>query len=336
MKTGIRAATVWTHRESAHTAKFRPDFSSGRTLGKPRRGRFGYGVLAVLAAVSLTACSSHDNAADSSEKRAPTVVAATDVWGSVAKAVAGNDVKVTSILDNPSADPHSFRASPAQAAEISDAALVVYNGGGYDPWVDDVLRDHPNVPSVDAYSLLAKPAGEPQPANEHVFYDLATAKAVAAAIADQLTKTDPAHAADFRSRAAQFGKEADAVQQSELAIRAAHPGAAVVTTEPVAHYLLVTAGLTDKTPEAFSDAIEQDTDPAPVDLAAVLDLISGHQVAALIFNDQTVTNATKQVREAAQSAGVPVVSVTETLPAGTDYLSWQRDTADRLAAALQK
>jgi zinc/manganese transport system substrate-binding protein len=110
----------------------------------------------------------------------------------------------------------------------------------------------------------------------------------------------------------------------------------VVTTEPVAHYLLVTAGLTDKTPEAFSDAIEQDTDPAPVDLAAVLDLISGHQVAALIFNDQTVTNATKQVREAAQSAGVPVVSVTETLPAGTDYLSWQRDTADRLAAALQK
>jgi zinc/manganese transport system substrate-binding protein len=284
----------------------------------------------------LTACSSSDNATDSSEKHTPTVVASTDVWGSVAKAVAGNEIKVTSVIDNPSADPHSFRASPSQAAEIADAALIVYNGGGYDPWVDDVLRDHPNVPSVDAYSLLEKPAGEPDPANEHVFYDLATVKAVAGKIADQLAKVDPAHAADFRSRAKQFDNGADAVQKIELAIRTSHPGAAVVATEPVAHYLLVAAGLTDKTPEAFSDAIEQDTDPAPVDLAAVLDLLSSHQVAALIFNDQTVTNATKQVRDAAQSAGIPVVSVTETLPAGSDYLSWQRDTASRLATALQK
>lgn len=285
----------------------------------------------------LTACSSTDNSTDTSEKHAPTVVASTDVWGSIAKTVAGDQIKVTSILDNPSADPHSFRASPSQAAEISDAALAVYNGGGYDPWFDDVLKDHPKVPSIDAYSLLnAAAAGEPSPANEHVFYNLDTAKAVANKIADQLSTIDPSHAADFHNRAQQFSKSADAVDQTERAIRGTNPGAAVVATEPVAHYLLVNAGLTDKTPESFSDAIEQDTDPAPIDIAAVLDLINGHQVSALIFNDQTVTGATKQVREAAQNAGIPVVSVTETLPAGSDYLSWQRDTANRLATALHQ
>lgn len=292
---------------------------------------------AVIATTGLTACSSGANSTDTAEKHTPTVVASTDVWGSIAKAVAGDQIKVTAILDNPSADPHSFRASPSQAAEISDAALAVYNGGGYDPWFDDVLKDHPKVPSVDAYSLLnAAALGEPSPANEHVFYDLNTAKAVANKIADQLAEIDPAHAADFHNRAQEFAKGADAVDQTERAIRTTHPGAAVVATEPVAHYLLANAGLTDKTPESFSDAIEQDTDPAPIDIAAVLDLINGHQVAALVFNDQTVTGATKQVRDAAQSAGIPVVSVTETLPAGSDYLTWQRNTADRLATALQQ
>jgi zinc/manganese transport system substrate-binding protein len=68
----------------------------------------------------------------------------------------------------------------------------------------------------------------------------------------------------------------------------------------------------------------------------MLDLIKGRQVAAVVFNEQTITPVTKQVQEAAQSAGVPVVGVTETLPAGKDYLTWQRETADRLAGALQQ
>jgi zinc/manganese transport system substrate-binding protein len=118
-------------------------------------------------------------------------------------------------------------------------------------------------------------------------------------------------------------------------VRHEHPGAAVVATEPVAHYLLKAAGLADKTPTGFSSAVEQDTDPAPADVAAVLDLIKGHDVAAVVFNDQTVTPATQRVRDAARNAGVPVVSVTETLPPGSDYLAWQSDTVDRLAKALR-
>jgi zinc/manganese transport system substrate-binding protein len=41
------------------------------------------------------------------------------------------------------------------------------------------------------------------------------------------------------------------------------------------------------------------------------------------------------LRAEAQRVGVPVTDVTETLPAGSDYLSWQRSTVDHLAAALQ-
>lgn len=286
------------------------------------------------AVLVLTACTREHPTGPSDGK--PSVVASTDVWGSVAQAVAGDDATVRAIIRSGSADPHSYEATATDAAAISDASLVVYNGGGYDAWVDSVLEQRPDVAAVDAYSLLDAPAvGESQPANEHVFYELGTAKAVAAQIADKLAAADPGHADQYRSRAAEFGNKADAIRSSEQAIGTAHPGLAVVATEPVAHYLLRAADLTDKTPKGFTDAIEQDTDPAPVDIAAMLDLLTKHQVTTLVFNDQTVTAATRQVREAAERAGVPVVSVTETLPVGRDYLSWQADTVDRLAAALK-
>ena len=283
--------------------------------------------------VGVAGCGSHR------EKPAglPVVVASTDVWGSVAQAVAGDDATVSSIVTNGSADPHSYEASPSDAAAIADASIVVYNGGGYDAWVDAVLENHRDVPAVNAYSLLnAAAVGEPQPANEHVFYDLGTAAAVASDLATKLAAADSAKAYQYASRAQDFARRAGDIRAAEERLRSERPGAAVIATEPVAHYLIKAAGLVDKTPPGFTSAIEQDTDPAPADVAAVLDLIKNREVAAVVFNEQTVTGATSRVRDAARDAGVPVVAVTETLPAGKDYLTWQHDTVDRLAGALRE
>ncbi|MGI9163321.1 MAG: metal ABC transporter solute-binding protein, Zn/Mn family [Mycobacterium sp.] len=294
--------------------------------------------LAVLAVAGLTACGGgRQTEPKDAATNMPAVVASTDVWGSVAESVAGNDANVAAIITSRSADPHSFEASPADAAAITDASVVVYNGGGYDTWVDTVLENHPSISTVDAYTLLdAAAVGEPAPANEHVFYELNTAKAVANQVADRLAEANPAKSSEYRTRAEDFGRTADAILQKERAVGADRPGTAVVATEPVAHYLLRAAGLTDMTPAGFIGSVEQDTDPAPVDVAAMLDLITTRQVAVLLYNDQTATEVTKKIRAAADSAGIPVVQVTETLPAGVDYLTWQSDTVDRLAAALRQ
>jgi zinc/manganese transport system substrate-binding protein len=259
------------------------------------------------------------------------VVASTDVWGSVARAVAGNHITVKSILAGAETDPHSYQASPSDAAAIIDAALVVYNGGGYDPWVDDVLAGHRAVKAIDAYSFAEQSA---QP-NEHVFYDLNVAKSVAATIAEKLAAVDPGNAADYRANATELGRSADAISSSEHAIASAYPGAGVVATEPVADYLLAASGLVDRTPEAFTAANENETDPAPTDMATVLELIKHRQVLALLVNPQTSTAAINGLEAAARRAGVPVTQVTETLPDGTDYLTWQRNTVNQLLAALR-
>ncbi|BBZ19443.1 metal ABC transporter solute-binding protein, Zn/Mn family [Mycolicibacterium gadium] len=286
---------------------------------------------AVVVAIGAAGCTQQESAR--SGDGAVSVVASTDVWGSVASAVTGDHASVTSIVNGTVADPHSFEASPADTAALTDASLVVFNGGDYDHWVEHVLEEHPDVPSVDAVALL--PASS-QPPNEHVFYDPATAKAVAAQIAERLSTIDSGNAEAYRANAATFGAKTDEILALERTIGQEHPGASVVATEPVAHYLLVNAGITDKTPEGFANAIEQDTDPSPADLAAVLDLINARQVSALVYNPQTETAVTSQLRDAASRASIPVVNVTETLPDDTDYLTWQRQTAEQLASQLDK
>lgn len=283
--------------------------------------------LAVAGSAVLSGCGGHP-----AHPHASAVVASTDVWGSVARAVAGSHVAVKSILSGAETDPHSYEASPSDAAAIADAALVVYNGGGYDGWVDDVLARQPGARPVNAYSFLEN---DGQPRNEHVFYDLSVAKAVAATIADRLATIDPGNAADYRASAATFGRGADAIAGTEHGIAAAYPHTSVVATEPVAFYLLKATGLLNRTPPSFAAAIENETDPAPADLASVLDLIDRAEVSALVVNPQTSAVAITSLRDAARHAGVPVTEVAETLPDGADYLSWQRNTVERLLAALQ-
>ncbi len=282
--------------------------------------------LALAGATVLPGCS------ETAQSHAISVVASTDVWGSVARAVAGRHVAVKSILSGADIDPHSYQVSPADAAAIADAPLVVFNGGGYDRWVDDVLAGHPDAKRVNAFSFLEN---DGQPRNEHVFYDLGVAKSVATTIAERLAAIDAGNAADYRANAAAFGRDADSIAAAERAIATTYPHASVVATEPVAFYLMKASGLTNRTPPAFEAAIENETDPAPADMALVLDLVNRRQVSAVLVNPQTSTTAINGLRDAARRAGVPVTEVTETLTDGTDYLTWQRNTVNQLQAALQ-
>jgi zinc/manganese transport system substrate-binding protein len=99
-------------------------------------------------------------------------------------------------------------------------------------------------------------------------------------------------------------------------------------------YLLDAVGLRNKTPDEFSEAIEEDSDvPAKV-LNETLALYSGHQVKVLAYNAQTTGPETEKVLAAAKQNNIPVVPVTETLPAGKDYVGWMSGTLNALGAAL--
>ncbi len=266
------------------------------------------------------------------------VVTTTNVYGSIAAAVGGDRVAVTSLVNDPSADPHSFEATPADATKVADARIVVMNGGGYDDFATKLAESAGGERKIIDVAQLSglKPAGDAE-FNEHVWYSLPTVTKLAETLATDLAAADPAGASTYQADAAAFVEKVKGLQQRVDAIKAKDAGQRVAITEPVPLYLVEAAGLVNATPEEYSEAIEEDTDPPAAVLQQTLDLFKGAPVRALILNDQTQTPTTDQVKQAAQTSGVPVVDVSETLPTGqTDYITWMGGQIDALAAALNR
>ncbi|MEJ3657327.1 zinc ABC transporter substrate-binding protein [Actinomycetes bacterium KLBMP 9759] len=303
---------------------------------------FRLGATTAVVAVALLAaagCGSSTPPTTPEAAAGVSVVTSTNVYGSIAEAVGGPDVTVESLITDPGADPHSFESTPADAAKVAKAGVVVFNGGGYDDWMQRLVESAGGQrATIDVATLSGlKPAAADAEFNEHVWYSLPTVQKLATQIATELGKVDPADAATYTANATAFNAKIDGLVAKTKEIAAAHPGAQVAITEPVPGYLIEAAGLADATPEEFAEAIEEDTDPPAAVLQETLGLFApGTRVKALVLNAQTETPTTDQVKQAAQTAGVPVVDVTETLPAGSDYVTWMGAQIDALATALNR
>ncbi len=295
-------------------------------------------ILSVGVALSLALAGCSAASSPQKEDGLIHVVASTDVYGDIAKQIGGDLVSVTSIISNASQDPHSYEADAQVQLSLSKADVVIQNGGGYDDFVDTLLKgaNNPTVALLDAATVSGHdqtpPTGE---FNEHLWYDFTTVTKVAAKIESTFARLDPKHASTFAANGATFSSAVSTLESSEASIRAFAAGEGAAITEPVPLYMLDAMGLVNKTPEKFSAAIEGGTDVSPLVLTETLALFSDHAVKLLAYNAQTGGPQTEQVIAAAKKAGVAVVPVRETLPAGKDYLEWMTDTVAAISAALK-
>jgi zinc/manganese transport system substrate-binding protein len=300
------------------------------------------GSLVAVLALTLSGCGGSDAAAGSSSTATGSaaqplsVVASTNVYGDIVKQIAGDKVKITSIISDPAQDPHSYEANATTQLELSKASLVIENGGGYDDFVDTMLKsaDNESVTVLNAVELSGRQAPAGGELNEHVWYDFPSVQKLTTAITQALSAASPADAALFTSNAAAFTAKLTELEAQEAAIKAAHAGAGVAITEPVPLYLLEASGLVNKTPEEFSEAIEEGTDVPAAVLNDTIKLFRGGDVKVLAYNEQTAGPETEKVLTAAKADKVAVVSVTETLPEGKDYVSWMTANLQALSAAL--
>lgn len=170
--------------------------------------------------------------------------------------------------------------------------------------------------------------------NEHVWYSFHAMEHLAEEIAEHLAELDPANAETFDTNLDGFLADLESLEAEAEALHTEAEGLSVAITEPVPLYLLEAVGLTNVTPDAFSEAIEEGDDLAPAVLQETLEIIEGGDVALLAYNSQTAGAETELVAEAATEAGVPLVEFTETLPEGADYVSWMSDNIAAIRAAL--
>ncbi|QYH34914.1 metal ABC transporter solute-binding protein, Zn/Mn family [Salinibacterium sp. M195] len=352
----------------------------------PRRSRaLTAGAVLAVSAIALAGCSTNEPAEDDGTIA---VVASTSVYGNLVATLGGDAVSVTSLVDNAAQDPHSYEASARDQLAVSEADLVVLNGGGYDPFAEALYEasgasavlihavdssglldegeehdhvthdaategheeiDHSDDVTSDGTDDAADDAADDHAEddhaeddghdhiegfNEHVWYSFHAMEHIAEQITAELSTLSPENSGTFDAALESFLSDLDTLdgQAEELSVVADGRGAAI--TEPVAVYLLENVGLHNDTPAAFTEAIEEGSDVPPTALRDVLALVEDDHIALLAYNEQTASPETERVRQAAEEAGLPVVSFTETLPEGSDYVEWMSSNLDALAVAL--
>jgi zinc/manganese transport system substrate-binding protein len=249
--------------------------------------------------------------------------------------IGGSRVTASSILNDPSADPHEYEASPATAKLVADSKLVIVNGIGYDDFMQKLLAasTKPDRVVINVQAIL----GVKDDVNAHVWYEPATMPKVADAATTALAKLDPQNAAYFAAQKAKYLAALKPMNDKIASLKAKYSGAPIAFTENVAGYLTDAIGLKVLTPPSFMAAIESGTDPAPADVAAERDLITGHKVKALLYNSQVTSPLTEQIRDLAIKNNVPVVPVAETIPPSfKTFQEWQLAQLDELERALAK
>lgn len=308
-----------------------------------RRLPFRVAGILTAAALALSACSASEDGGDSGGDGTIRVVASTNVYGNILETVGGEYVSVESIINRPSQDPHSYEATARDKLAVSEASVVVLNGGGYDSFMETLVKEESvaseNVLNAVQISGLEEEghadeehaeeetggdhAGHSHGAfNEHVWYDPEAMGLLAEAAAERLAELDPENEQVFRDNAADFNTGIQDLEQRLDGLRDQASGRDVAMTEPVPAYLLEDAGLHNVTPDDFTESVEEGQDVPPAVLKTMQDLMASGSIAFLAYNEQTSTAQTEAVRRTAEDAGVPVVDFSETLPENEDYLAW--------------
>jgi len=286
------------------------------------------GVLA-LALVVAVACGSQPSGQSGTVK----VVAGENFWASIAAQVGGSKVSVHTVISDPNADPHEYETTTDDARAFAEADLVILNGAGYDAWGSKLLAASPSNhrQEMDVAQLLGKRAGD----NPHFWYDPGAVVKVADAITARYRSIDSADASYFDQQRAEFTKALEPYTSEISNIKQKYSAAPIGATESIFVYMAEALSLNLTTPPAFMDAIAEGNDPPAGAVAQFHDQVAGNQIKVLIYNVQTATAVTTNLKALAAAHHIPAVGVSETLqPQNAKFQDWQLAQLKSLENAL--
>jgi zinc/manganese transport system substrate-binding protein len=279
----------------------------------------------LLAALILGACGvGQPNPAASGKVD---VVAAESFWGSIATQVGGDRAHVTSIINNPDADPHDYDPTPADARIFAQAKYVIVNGVGYDTWATKLLAANPTPGRVvlNVGDLAGKKEGD----NPHLWYSPPIVKKVIEQIGQDLDAIDSGRQlwdVGFR----EYRMSIDTIKQK-------YAGTKVGATESIFVYLAEATNLDLITPRGYLNAISEGNDPSAADKSAMLSQLERKQIKVLLFNSQNSTPEVQGLVDRARANGIPVVQMTETpVPSDVTFQGWQTAQLQALLQALSR
>lgn len=181
---------------------------------------FSHIALALLIALSLTACATAGNARGFISDGRVRVTATFSVLADLVRNVGGDRIQVR-ILVGPGADAHTFEPSPADSVSILEADVLFENGLGFEPWLDDMYASSGStadrVAVTEGLKGLIEPGEEHEEAaghedgeehggeyDPHVWHDVTLTMEIVGAIREALTSADPENSAFYNDNAGRY------------------------------------------------------------------------------------------------------------------------------------
>jgi len=273
--------------------------------------------VAAGSALLLAGCGGSDTSPDGE-----TVVAAFYPLAFAAEQIAGSGVDVVD-LTRAGEEPHDLELSPRDVARIQKAKLVVYAGRGFQPAVEDAVRDRsgPSLDVLDHVRLL----GTGDDVDPHVWLDPIRYAQVTREIASALG--EPVQSAPFVRRLAALDRElARGLEGCERRT--------IVTSHAAFGYLAARYGLR----QVALVGLAPEAEPSPATVARLADTVRATG-ASTVFTEPLV--APELAETVAREAGA-VTATLDPLEAltpgeegsGADYFGVMRKNLAALRQAL--
>lgn len=292
-------------------------------------------LILVLAGSLLQACG--DETGHGSDERV-SVVASFYPLAFVGERIGGECVSVTN-LTPPGIEPHDIELSPDAVESISTADVVLYLGGGFQPAIEDAVRDASGE-AVDLLDVVSTTPAEGEVAAEglivdpHVWLDPGRFALIAEAAADAIDRAGAASSCDVAGAAASLRTDLESLDHDFRTSLGGCERDLIVTNHAAFGYLASAYGLRQ---EAIA-GLEPETEPSARRLAALIDLVKREGVTTILTEELVSPDVAETL---AGEAGVHTAVLytiegltDEESAAGENYLSLMRKNLETLRVAL--
>jgi zinc transport system substrate-binding protein len=316
-----------------------------------------FGSLIIAVIVGLTFFSPKPKPKQEGEETKPMVSVSTYSLLEAARAVAGDAIEVHSIVPLGS-DAHMFSPNPTQVAEISDAALFIYNGAGFETWAENLKNTLPKTTQIidmSQYVTLQKieedehhdehtdeaEHHEEHEHHEHGAYDphywldIDNMIKMTQTMESEFSKLLPLKAEQFHNNATAYIAELQKLKSEYTTGLAECKNRTLVSNHDAFGYL----AHTNKLENISVIGLSSDEQPSAKTMAHIVEVIKKHGMKTIFFEEMINDNVSQTIAKETGAKAVPLQPLEniseDELKSHQTYLSLMRENLKKLREAME-
>ncbi len=199
------------------------------------------------------------------------------------KRIGGDKVEV-SILVPAGAEPHDWEPGPKDIIKIESARIFVYNGAGFEPWVEGTLKGIESKKLIIVDSSSGIPLVLDNGSDPHIWLDPISAEHQVDLIKDALIKSDPQNSEYYNTNAESLKKELVLLDEEIKYELGSSKKKVFITSHAAFGYFSRRYGLTQVSVAGLSPDVE----PSPAKMVQIIEIARKNDIKYIFF--ETLVN----------------------------------------------